>query len=133
MVVVGLTWLDVPPCDCFDRIVCENSLIMEGMLGYGDYSAIGSTNSGVVPFIGNRFMREHSDDKSDIIDNLHDKKAAIASFGRKFADMDEKGHSLEEYRGDTLNDISSGLNLVASGIKVITTILSLFGADTVDR
>ena len=106
---------------------------MEGMLGYGDYSAIGSTNSGVVPFIGNRFMRENSDDKSDIIDNLHDKEAAIASFGRRFSDMEEKGHSFEEYRGDTLNDISSGLNLVASGIKVITTILSLFGADTVDR
>ena len=47
--------------------------------------------------------------------------------------MEERGHSLEEYRGDTLNDISSGLNMVANGIKVITTILSLFGADTVDR
>ena len=127
-----LTWLAVPTYEYCHRELCEHSLSMEGVVGFGDHSAIGSTYSAVVP-IENRFMRKHIDDKSDIIDNLHDKEAAIASFGRKFADMDEKGHSLEEYRGDTLNDISSGLNMVASGIKVITTILSLFGADTVDR
>ena len=100
------------------------------------HSAIGSTNIGVIPVIANRFMQDDglkSDRNSEINADLGDKEAKIASFGRKFGDISQNGRSLEQYRGDTLSDISSGLNMLASGIKVITTILSLFGADTVDR
>ena len=123
-------------------------------MGYSVSSDIGSTNSGVIPVIGNRFTRDShtdreirthlsdkhsdirahlSDQDSDILAHLSDEEATIASFGRKFSEMSERSRSLEEYRGDTLSDINSGLNMIASGIKVITTILSLFGADTVDR
>ena len=102
-------------------------------MGYSEYSAIGSTHSGVIPVMADRFMGGNGDNESDIHPDLSDKEAIIVSFGRKFADMEERGRYLEEYRGDTLSDISAGLNMLSSGIKVITTILSLFGADTVDR
>ena len=62
---------------------------MEDMEALRDYSAIGPTNSGVIPVIGNRFIREHNDDKSDIINNLSDKEATIANFRRTFAGMEE--------------------------------------------
>jgi len=38
-----------------------------------------------------------------------------------------------EFRSDALNDINAGLSILASGIKVITSLLSLFGAEAVDR
>ena len=104
---------------------------MESLAGYGGNSALGFNNNGLSPVIGNRFRRESDNNGDEIITNLSDEEAKFASMGRQFLAMSE--HSLEEYRGDTLNDISSGLNMVASGIKMITTILSLFGADTVDR
>ena len=51
----------------------------------------------------------------------------------KIISYGDSARFLQQYRGDTLSDISSGLNVVASGIRVITTILSLLGAQTVDR
>jgi len=105
-------------------------------MGHGANSAIGSTNSGVFPDIGNRFTRYgeiKSENERDIIANNRDEEEKIAGFARKFQNILQPSHSLEQFRSDTLNDINSGLNLIASGIKVITTILSLFGADTVDR
>ena len=60
----------------------------------------------------------------------------IASFGRKFSEMVESrgfSESLEEFRGDTISDIHDGLNFLATGIKIVTTILTLFGAESVDR
>ena len=104
---------------------------MESLAGYGGNSAIGFNNNGLSPFIGNRFTGESDNRGDEIITNLSDEEAKFATMGRKFLAMSK--HSLEEYRSDTLSDISSGLNMVASGIKMITTILSLFGADTVDR
>ena len=53
--------------------------------------------------------------------------------GRKFVNMLEKYEKIGEYRSDTLSDINAGLNTIATGINVITTILSLFGAQSVDR
>ena len=58
----------------------------------------------------------------------------ISSFGRKFSEMVEgRGGRLEEFRGDTLSDLNSGLSLLASGIKIVSTILTLLGAENNDR
>ena len=57
---------------------------------------------------------------------------SIENIESKFLLVEEDSSS-EKYRGDTLSEISSGLNLLASGIKVVTALLSLFGADNVDR
>ena len=58
----------------------------------------------------------------------------ISSFGRKFSEMVEgRGGRLEKFRGDTLSDLNSGLSLLASGIKIISTILTLLGAENNDR
>ena len=55
----------------------------------------------------------------------------IASIGRKFLLFREPPK--KRIDGNTLSEISTGLNMVATGIKIVTTILTLFGADTVDR
>ena len=94
------------------------------------HSAIGSTHRGAVHSIANGISNEGA---NDIIGDNNEKEAAIEHFGRQFASMEESDNFLEEFRSDTLNDISSGLNVLASGIKVITTILSLFGAESVYR
>ena len=69
------------------------------------------------------YIHHHVHRREDIVDHL----------GRNVENIDDPGDYLEEYRSDTLNDINAGLNVIASGIKVITTILALFGADTTDR
>ena len=67
---------------------------------------------------------EHLDVNEDIID----------SYGVKLDRMSE-GRALggDLLRADTLNEIHSGLNTIGSIIKIVTTVLSLFGADNIDR
>jgi hypothetical protein len=38
------------------------------------------------------------------------------------------GEAVEGFRSDTLNDINSGLKVLATGIQIISTILTMFGA-----
>ena len=98
-----------------------------GALGIQDYGAIGSTNGawGHHTYHSERTGEGKLQDVNEEV--LDDEK--IAGFGAAYA----KKRSLETYRSDALSDISSGLNVVASGIRVITTILSLLGAGTVER
>ena len=67
---------------------------------------------------------EHLDVNEDIID----------SYGVKLDKMSE-GRALggDLLRAGTLNDIHSGLNTIGSIIKIVTTVLSLFGAENIDR
>ena len=90
----------------------------------------GFTDSGLIPIKWSKIKGDF-ENGDEIINDFGDEREIFENLGRKFLSMSD--NILEEYRSDTLNDISSGLNMVASGIKVITTILSLFGADTVDR
>ena len=47
------------------------------MVGFCDYSAIGSTNSGVFPHFENRFIMEDIDDKRHISYDPSDKEAKL--------------------------------------------------------
>ena len=67
---------------------------------------------------------EHLDVNEDTID----------SYGVKLDKMSE-GRALggDLLRAGTLNEIHSGLNTIGSIIKIVTTVLSLFGAENIDR
>ena len=54
----------------------------------------------------------------------------IAGYGQRLAGLSE-GRSLASDL--SLHKIHSGLNTVGSIIRIVTTVLSLFGADNVDR
>ena len=103
--------------------------VIMGAVVHLNNGGVGSTNVGVGQFLYHRTRQDiDNDEQTALIDyDLDEEK--ITRFGEKFG----RKRSLEEFRSDTLSDISSGLNVLASGIRVITTILSLFGADTVDR
>ena len=63
---------------------------------------------------------DYSDDYAEIIARLID-----ASEGRSLA---------ESYRSDTLSDIKYGLGKLGTVIKIVSAVLTLFGAEnTVDR
>jgi len=101
---------------------------MGAVVGFNQ-AGVGSTNVGAGHFLYHRTRRDtgfggHSTISDDFLD-----EEKISGFGEKYA----RKRSLEQYRSDTLSEISSGLNVLASGIKVITTIFSLFGAESVDR
>ena len=69
-----------------------------------------------------KFLSDHEESISD---------EEIKSIGRKFLLFQEP--SKKRIEGETLSEISNGLNMVATGIKIVTTLLTLLGADTVDR
>ena len=101
---------------------------MGAVVGFNQ-AGVGSTNVGAGQFLYHKTRRDtgfggHSAISDDFLDG-----EKISGFGEKYA----RKRSLEQYRSDTLSEISLGLNVLASGIKVITTILSLFGAESVDR
>ena len=54
----------------------------------------------------------------------------IAGYGERLAGLSE-GRSLASDL--SLHKIHSGLNTVGSIIRIVTTVLSLFGADNIDR
>ena len=93
---------------------------MEGLLGW-ELTGGGQSNFDKLPMGWNSAInnRKDSDSSEDV--------------GRKFVNMLEKYEKIGEYRSNTLSDINAGLNTIATGINVITTILSLFGAQPVDR
>ena len=72
-----------------------------------------------------------SDDNSKHLDVNED---IIDSYAVKFDKMSE-GRALggDLLRADTLNEINTGLNTLSNIIKIVTTVLSLFGADNIDR
>ena len=106
----------------------ETGVIMARVVQY-NHVGVGSTNVGVGQFVYHRTRRDVGLEEPTEISDYVLNEDKITGFGEKFV----RKRSLDQYRGDTLSDISYGLNMLASGIKVITTILSLFGADTVDR
>ena len=77
------------------------------------------------------YISEAADDNSEHLDVNED---IIDSYGVKFEKMSE-GRALggDLLRADTLNEINSGLNTLGNIIKIVTTVLSLFGADNIDR
>lgn len=77
------------------------------------------------------YISEAADDNSEHLDVNED---IIDSYGVKFDKMSE-GRALggDLLRADTLNEINSGLNTLGNIIKIVTTVLSLFGADNIDR
>ena len=66
------------------------------------------------------------------INNLKESEVSEEA-GRELFNMFEKYENIGDFRSDTLSDINAGLNTIASGIRVVTSILSLFGAQPIDR
>ena len=68
------------------------------------------------------------------IDSFDINEDIINSYGEKFDNLSE-GRALggELLRADTLSEIHSGLNKIGNVIKIVTTLLSLFGGDSIDR
>ena len=43
------------------------------------------------------------------------------------------GEGGRQYRGDTLSDINSGLSVLSGVIRIVSTVLTILGAESVDR
>ena len=69
-----------------------------------------------------------------VIDSFDINEDIINSYGEKYDKLSE-GRALggELLRADTLSEIHSGLNKIGNVIKIVTTLLSLFGGDNIDR
>ena len=114
------------------------------MGGLGAWAGLGQAGANL-PILS--VMTEKGEQLADV-GELTDR---LKEYGQRFSDMKDKGEWGEEegagqgrklrglgvepgqFRGDTLTDINSGLRVVATGIQIISTILTLLGAETTDR
>ena len=98
---------------------------------------IGSTNIGVIP----RELKENIEEASEeFAEKDIDKE--IEEFGKKFSERKTRrrnGKYMEfteratDGGRDTLSDINLGMNVLASGIRVVSAILTILGADDTTR
>ena len=104
---------------------------MEGLVTYGGHSELLKHNheSMLSSLTKSKGWTGDSKFLSDREDSISDEE--IKSIGRKFLLFQEP--SKERFEGETLNGLNNGLNMVATGIKIVTTLFTLFGAVTVDR
>ena len=109
--------------ECGGECVCGDSLQSFAGGDGGDMYSIQVNNIQDSNMHHTSYIHHHVQKREDTIDDLE----------RNVENLDAPGDYLEDYRSDTLNDINAGLNVIATGIKVITTILALFGADNTDR
>merc|ERR550534_3046670 len=116
-----------------------------------DQNVVGSTNVGALPLLSKIGKLGLSEGKEEQLVELTRKFTKLmeerklqglklkddSSIYRSFKGQGKKSKGSQlggrEFRGDTLTDIHSGLQVLATGIQIVSTILTILGAENTDR